>query len=170
MTRDAVEITLEANLELPIELDQATANGAMGLGLVRSEFLYMNRDDLPDEDEQYAAFSALVRGMGGRPVTMRTLDLGGDKLARSLAVIDAPSDNPALGLRAIRLSLKERRLLDAQLAAMLRAAARRAAAHPAADDLERRRDPPRARGDGAGRHAGCAAAACRCQSRCRRSA
>src|SRR5947208_8197143 len=71
VTRDGVEITLEGNLELPIELQQAVANGAMGLGLVRSEFLYMNRDDLPGEDEQYAAFSALVRGMDGKPVTVR---------------------------------------------------------------------------------------------------
>jgi phosphoenolpyruvate-protein phosphotransferase (PTS system enzyme I) len=123
VTRDAVEITLEANLELPIELEQATANGAMGLGLVRSEFLYMNRDDLPGEDEQYAVFSALVRGMEGKPVTVRTFDLGGDKLARSLSDDYIPSDNPALGLRAIRLSLQDRRLLDPQLAAMLRAAA-----------------------------------------------
>ena len=84
VTRDGVEITLEANLELPIELEQALANGAMGLGLVRSEFLYMNRDDLPGEDEQYAVFSALVRGMDGKPVTVRTFDVGGDKIARSL--------------------------------------------------------------------------------------
>ena len=123
VTRDAVEITLEANLELPIELEQATANGAMGLGLVRSEFLYMNRDDLPGEDEQYAIFSALVRGMEGKPVTVRTFDLGGDKLARALAGHYPKADNPALGLRAIRLSLQDRRLLDPQLAAMLRAAA-----------------------------------------------
>ncbi len=114
---------LEANLELPVELDQAIANGAMGLGLVRSEFLYMNRDDLPDEDEQYAIFSALVRGMDGKPVTVRTFDLGGEKLARSLADQYPQADNPALGLRAIRLSLQDRRLLDPQLAAMLRAAA-----------------------------------------------
>ena len=123
VTRDGVEITLEANIELPIELEQATANGAMGLGLVRSEFLYMNRDDLPGEDEQYAVFSALVRGMGGKPVTVRTFDLGGDKLAHSLADHYTEADNPALGLRAIRLSLQDRRLLDPQLAAMLRAAA-----------------------------------------------
>jgi phosphoenolpyruvate-protein phosphotransferase (PTS system enzyme I) len=122
-TQDGVEITLEANLELPVELDQATANGAMGLGLVRSEFLYMNRDDLPGEDEQYAVFSALVSGMQGKPVTVRTFDLGGDKLARSLADHFVKADNPALGLRAIRLSLQDRRLLDPQLAAMLRAAA-----------------------------------------------
>jgi phosphoenolpyruvate-protein phosphotransferase (PTS system enzyme I) len=123
VTRDAVEITLEANIELPIELEQANANGAMGLGLVRSEFLYMNRDDLPGEEEQYAVFAALVRGMAGRPVTIRTFDLGGDKLARSFANHYTAPDNPALGLRAIRLSLQDRRLLDPQLAAMLRAAA-----------------------------------------------
>jgi phosphotransferase system enzyme I (PtsI) len=123
VTRDGVEITLEANLELPIELEQALANGAMGLGLVRSEFLYMNRDDLPGEEEQYAVYSALVRGMEGKPVTVRTFDLGYEKLARPLNEHAAEPANPALGLRAIRLSLKDRRLLDAQLAAMLRAAA-----------------------------------------------
>jgi phosphoenolpyruvate-protein phosphotransferase (PTS system enzyme I) len=122
VTRDGVEITLEANIELPIELEQALANGAIGLGLVRSEFLYLNRDDLPGEEEQYAVYSALVRGMEGKPVTVRTFDLGGDKLARSLAEDAAEPTNPALGLRAIRLSLKDRRLLDPQLAAMLRAA------------------------------------------------
>jgi phosphoenolpyruvate-protein phosphotransferase (PTS system enzyme I) len=122
VTRDGVEITLEANLELPMELQQALANGAMGLGLVRSEFLYMNRDDLPGEDEQYAVFSALVRGMDGKPVTVRTFDLGGDKIAGSLSGHSVEPTNPALGLRAIRLSLQDRRLLDPQLAAMLRAA------------------------------------------------
>jgi phosphotransferase system enzyme I (PtsI) len=122
VTRDGVEITLEGNLELPIELEQAHANGAMGLGLVRSEFLYMNRDDLPGEEEQYAVFSALVRGMEGKPVTVRTFDLGGEKIARSLSGHGAEPTNPALGLRAIRLSLQDRRLLDPQLAAMLRAA------------------------------------------------
>ena len=122
MTRDGVEITLEGNLELPIELEQALTNGAMGLGLVRSEFLYMNRDDLPGEEEQYAVFSALVRGMDGKPVTVRTFDLGGEKIARSLSGHGTEPTNPALGLRAIRLSLQDRRLLDPQLAAMLRAA------------------------------------------------
>jgi phosphotransferase system enzyme I (PtsI) len=83
----------------------------------------MNREDLPGEDEQYNFFAALIRGMEGRPVTLRTLDVGGDKLPEALAGY-AASDiaNPALGLRAIRLSLKDRRLLDVQLAAMLRAA------------------------------------------------
>jgi phosphotransferase system enzyme I (PtsI) len=120
VTRDGVEITLEANLELPRERELALAAGAQGLGLVRTEFLYMNRDDLPDEDDQYAAYSALVRGMDGKPVTLRTLDIGGDKLTGTIVTESA---NPALGLRAVRLALKDRRLLDVQLAAMLRAAA-----------------------------------------------
>ncbi len=121
VTQDGVEIALQGNLELPRELDQALAAGAQGLGLVRTEFLFMNRDDLPDEEEQFKAYAELVRGMEGRPVTIRTLDIGGDKLATPLsaAMADAGA-NPALGLRAIRLSLKDRRLLDAQLAAMLR--------------------------------------------------
>ena len=123
VTRDDVEIRLEANLELPVELELAVANGAMGLGLVRTEFLYMNREDLPSEDEQYEFFATLIGGMEGRPVTLRTLDVGGDKLPEALAHhAAADTANPALGLRAIRLSLKERRLLDTQLAAMLRAA------------------------------------------------
>ena len=123
VTRDGAEITLQANLELPRELDQANEAGAEGIGLLRTEFLYMNREDLPDEDEQYEAYAALVRGMDGKTVTIRTLDIGGDKLAAPLAkMLPAFSANPALGLRAIRLSLKERRLLDAQLAAILRAA------------------------------------------------
>jgi phosphotransferase system enzyme I (PtsI) len=122
VTRDGVEIRLDANLELPVELDQALANGAMGLGLVRTEFMFLNRDDLPDEDEQYELYRGLVRGMGGRPVTLRTLDVGGDKLPDTLAAAALDELNPALGLRGIRLSLKERRLFDTQLAAMLRAA------------------------------------------------
>jgi phosphotransferase system enzyme I (PtsI) len=124
VTRDSVEITLQANLELPRELEQALAAGAQGLGLVRTEFLYMNREDLPDEEEQFEAYRGLVRGMAGKPVTIRTLDVGGDKLAAPLMeTAGGEGANPALGLRAIRLSLKERRLLDTQLAAMLRAGA-----------------------------------------------
>jgi phosphotransferase system enzyme I (PtsI) len=124
VTRDGAEILLQANLELPRELDQAKDAGAVGIGLLRTEFLYMNRDDLPTEDEQYEAYANLVRGMDGNPVTIRTLDIGGDKLAAPLMkMLPMDAANPALGLRAIRLSLKEHRLLDAQLAAMLRAAA-----------------------------------------------
>ena len=122
VTRDAVEILLQANLELPREIDQAVQAGAAGLGLVRTEFLYMNRQQLPDEDEQFEVFRGLLEGMGDRPVTVRTLDIGGEKTSDVLAdMIGQGSANPALGLRAIRLSLKERKLLDAQLAAMLRA-------------------------------------------------
>src|SRR4051794_15787212 len=96
ITRDGVEIALEANLELPRELEQATAAGATGLGLVRSEFLYMNRDTLPGEDEQFAAFRDLLKGMDGRPVTVRTLDIGGEKIAEALSgVTGAPSANPS---------------------------------------------------------------------------
>jgi len=124
VTRDGVEILLQANLELPRELDQANDAGAEGIGLLRTEFLFMNREELPDEDEQAEAYASLVRGMDGKPVTIRTLDIGGDKMAKPLAkMVPAESANPALGLRGIRLSLHERRLLDTQLAAILRASA-----------------------------------------------
>ncbi|NIA68009.1 phosphoenolpyruvate--protein phosphotransferase [Pelagibius litoralis] len=122
-TRDGQRITLEVNLELPREVDQAALVGAEGVGLLRTEFMYMNRDDLPGEDEQYAALAEIVRTMRGRPVTVRTLDVGGEKLASSLGDHLAESQNPALGLRAIRLSLKEPKLLRTQLAAILRAGA-----------------------------------------------
>jgi len=122
-TRDAVRISLQCNLELPTELALARQVGAEGVGLLRSEFLYMNRDTLPTEDEQYVAFKDIVEGMEGETVTIRTLDVGSDKLAYSLGEHISPSVNPALGLRAIRLSLKVSTLLDTQLAAMLRASA-----------------------------------------------
>ncbi len=122
VTRDGTEVLLQANLELPREVQQAINAGAQGLGLVRTEFLYMNRPDLPDEDEQYETYRQLIRGMEGKPITIRTLDIGGDKLAGPFAAhFENEGGNPALGLRAIRLVLKERRLLDAQLAAILRA-------------------------------------------------
>jgi len=120
-TRDGERITLQANLELPRELAQALTAGAEGIGLLRTEFLFMNRQDLPDEDEQYAALREIVEGMTGRPVTIRTLDVGGEKLASSLGESVGVSVNPALGVRAIRLSLREPKLLETQLAATLRA-------------------------------------------------
>lgn len=122
-TRDGQRVTLEVNLELPRETGQAAQVGAEGVGLLRTEFMYMNREDLPDEDEQYAALAEIVRAMKGAPVTVRTLDVGGEKLASSLGVHLGESQNPALGLRAIRLSLKEPKLLRTQLAAILRAGA-----------------------------------------------
>ena len=121
VTRDGTRIDLQANLELPRELAQALAAGAEGIGLLRTEFLFMNRDDLPDEEEQCAALCEIVTGMAGRPVTVRTLDIGGEKLASSLGPHVSEGLNPALGLRAIRLSLKRPKLLETQLAAMLRA-------------------------------------------------
>ncbi len=123
ITRDGTRVELQANLELPRELDLALTAGAEGIGLLRTEFLYMNREDLPDEDEQYETLRGLADGLGGKSMTVRTLDVGGEKLAYSLGGRIAESVNPALGLRAIRLSLKERQLLDTQLAAILRAGA-----------------------------------------------
>jgi phosphotransferase system enzyme I (PtsI) len=119
VTLDGTHITLLANLELPAEIDAVMANGAAGIGLFRSEFMYMNRDDLPSEEEQYQLMAGLVRRLDGRPLTIRTLDCGGDKLAPALGIVDSP--NPALGMRAIRLSLKRPDILDPQLAAILRA-------------------------------------------------
>ena len=123
VTRDGTAVTLMANVELPREAELAVAAGAEGVGLLRTEFLYMNRADLPDEEEQYQALRALMRGLDGRPMTVRTLDVGGDKLAAALADRHGHAANPALGLRAIRLSLKEPELLEAQLGAILRAGA-----------------------------------------------
>ena len=122
-TRDGETIRLQANLEFPREVGQAVAAGAEGVGLLRTEFLYMNRDDLPSENEQYDALMQIVEGMPGKTITVRTLDVGGEKLATSFSDVVAESTNPALGLRAIRLSLKEPKLLDTQLAAILRAGA-----------------------------------------------
>jgi phosphoenolpyruvate-protein phosphotransferase (PTS system enzyme I) len=121
VTRDGEPVTLLANLELPRELEPALAAGAEGIGLLRTEFMFMNREDLPGEEEQYQWLKSIIEAMDGRPVTVRTLDIGGDKLALPLHVSE--SANPALGLRAIRLSLKERPLLEAQLGAILRASA-----------------------------------------------
>jgi phosphoenolpyruvate-protein phosphotransferase (PTS system enzyme I) len=121
VTRDGEPVTLLANLELPRELEPALAAGAEGIGLLRTEFMFMNREDLPGEEEQYQALKSIIVAMDGRPVTVRTLDIGGDKLALPLSGHTAEAANPALGLRAIRLSLKERPLLEAQLGAILRA-------------------------------------------------
>jgi phosphotransferase system enzyme I (PtsI) len=121
MTTDGRRIGLFANLELPREVENALQAGAAGVGLLRTEFLYMNRPDLPNEDQQYEILREIVEGMAGRPVTVRTLDIGNDKLAPALKDLMVETANPALGLRAIRLSLRHRDLLDAQLGAILRA-------------------------------------------------
>lgn len=122
-TGDGQRVTLKANIELPVEVAPALQNGAEGIGLVRTEFLYLNCDELPDEDTQYQQLRAIIDGMQGREVTIRTLDAGGDKLPPYLAARFGGGDNPALGLRAIRLGLKETGLLKTQLRAIVRAAA-----------------------------------------------
>jgi phosphoenolpyruvate-protein phosphotransferase (PTS system enzyme I) len=124
VTLDGVVVGLYANLELPDDARVARANGAAGVGLYRTEFLYMNRSDLPDEDEHLAAYVAVIDGLAGIPVTIRTLDLGVDKQVDALGAHCPPACNPALGLRAIRLCLQEPDLFRPQLRAILRASAR----------------------------------------------
>ncbi|MBF0356643.1 MAG: phosphoenolpyruvate--protein phosphotransferase, partial [Alphaproteobacteria bacterium] len=119
ITRDGETISLLANLELPSEVESVLSAGAEGVGRLRSEFLFMNRTSLPGEGEQYQALAQFVRALKGRPVTIRTLDAGSEKLPG----LDSVGLNPALGLRAIRLSLKHPELMEAQLAACLRAGA-----------------------------------------------
>ncbi|MBK1716080.1 phosphoenolpyruvate--protein phosphotransferase [Thiocystis violacea] len=122
-TRNGVAIRLQANLELPEDIDVAKANGASGVGLYRTEFLYMNRGDLPDEEEHLANYAAMIESLGGMPITIRTLDLGVDKRSSACAERGANVTNPALGLRAIRLCLKEPGLFRPQVRAILRASA-----------------------------------------------
>jgi phosphotransferase system enzyme I (PtsI) len=120
-SRDGVDIDLYANAELPADVAAARARGACGIGLYRTEFLFLKRKTQPDEDEQFAVYRDLVLGMGGLPVTIRTLDLGADKAdAAGLAV--RGEDNPALGVRGVRLSLRHPVVFATQLRAILRAA------------------------------------------------
>ena len=120
-TVDGVKVGLFANIERPEEAKRALAAGAEGVGLFRTEFLFMNRRDLPDEDEQFEAYRAAVAAMQGRPVTIRTLDVGADKAVPALG--GAAPQNPALGQRAIRYCLAEPQVFLAQLRAILRASA-----------------------------------------------
>ena len=118
-TADGVRITLRANVDLPEEADLAASSGAEGVGLMRTEFLVLGRATMPDEDEQYRAYSRVVKAFDGRPVVIRTFDMGGDKLP----VGGFPSEpNPFLGWRAIRMCLDQPDLFRTQLRAMLRAA------------------------------------------------
>ncbi len=117
-TLDGTPIELMANIELLQDVDAVKTAGAHGVGLFRSEFLFLNRDDLPSEDEQYESYKAVAEALNGKPVTIRTLDLGADKQAPWGHTV---ADNPALGLRAIRLCLAEPGLFHTQLRAILRA-------------------------------------------------
>ena len=122
ISRDGIKIRLLANIELPEDAEVAAANGAEGVGLYRTEFLYMNRKGLPSEDEQYEAYARIVRSVKG-PITIRTLDLGADKQVDSGRTHGPTPNNPALGLRAIRLCLKDPELFRAQARALMRASA-----------------------------------------------
>ena len=119
-TTDGVDIKLWANAESREDVATAHAYGAAGVGLYRTEFLFLQRNELPDEEEQFRAYRDLVLGMTGRTVTIRTLDVGADKADRTGLVLgDEP--NPALGVRGVRLSLQREALFATQLRAILRA-------------------------------------------------
>lgn len=122
-TLDGVEVTLRANVELPVEYEWVNRFGARGIGLFRSEFLLSHRGSMPNEDEQCAAYEELARVAGDEGVTVRLFDLGGDKLPGS-RLDPGEERNPALGLRAIRFCLQHPDILRTQARAVLRAAAR----------------------------------------------
>ncbi|WP_243298770.1 phosphoenolpyruvate--protein phosphotransferase [Bacillus litorisediminis] len=119
VTADGHHVELAANIGTPADLKGAHANGAEGIGLYRTEFLYMGRDELPSEEEQFEAYKTVLEGMEGKPVVVRTLDIGGDK---ELPYLNLPKEmNPFLGFRAIRLCLEEQDLFRTQLRALLKA-------------------------------------------------
>lgn len=126
-TADGEEVELAANLELPIELPLIAQAGAHGIGLLRTEFLFMNRESVPDEDTQFESYRTIIDAMNGDEVTIRVLDWGGEKDIEALTsegiVPEITDTNPALGMRGIRLLLRQTELFETQLAAILRAAA-----------------------------------------------
>ena len=125
-TLDGEIVELQANLELPLELPLIAQSGAHGIGLLRTEFLFMNRETVPDENTQVETYRTIVEAMNGDPVVIRVLDWGGEKDIEALAsagiVPDVADANPALGMRGIRLLLRQEELFETQLAAILRAA------------------------------------------------
>ena len=118
-TTDGRRVLLFANIEFPEEVPSVLAHGGEGVGLYRTEFLYLNREELPSEEEHYKAYQQILEKMAPRPVTIRTLDLGGDKLPIGHR---SHEPNPALGLRAIRFTLRHPQLFRTQIRALLRAA------------------------------------------------
>jgi phosphotransferase system enzyme I (PtsI) len=120
-TDGALSTKIFANVEFADEIDIALAHGAEGIGLFRTEYLFMGRADLPTEDEQYAVYRNVVEAISPKPVTIRTLDAGGDKISRNLNL--SKESNPAMGLRAIRLCLNRMDIFETQLRAIYRAAA-----------------------------------------------
>ena len=126
ITEDGEIVELQANMEIPAELPLISQAGASGIGLLRSEFLFMNRETLPDEQAQAETYRTVIEAMGGDPVTIRVLDWGGEKDIEALqsegVVPEVSEQNPALGLRGIRLLLRRPELFETQLAAILHAA------------------------------------------------
>jgi phosphoenolpyruvate-protein phosphotransferase (PTS system enzyme I) len=119
VTNDNHHVELVANIGTPKDLKGVIENGGEGVGLYRTEFLYMGRDQLPTEEEQFESYKAVLEGLNGKPVVVRTLDIGGDK---ELPYLDLPKEmNPFLGFRAIRLCLEEQDIFRTQLRALLRA-------------------------------------------------
>ncbi len=121
ITLDKHKIMLNSNIEFPEEVATAKEHNADGIGLVRTEFIYINRTNFPDEEEQFAIYKSIAEKMAPKPVTIRTLDIGGDKFLSYLKI--SPEQNPFLGLRAIRLSLSNKNIFKIQLRAILRASA-----------------------------------------------
>ncbi len=119
VTVDGIGIDLLANIEVPEDVVSARAAGAVGVGLYRTEFLFMNRKEMPDEQEQFEAYRYVAEAMKGYPVTIRTLDIGADKQLNPDEIVTAT--NPALGLRAVRYCLAEPHIFHIQLRALLRA-------------------------------------------------
>ncbi len=119
VSKDGVHVELAANIGSPNDLDGVLRHGAEGIGLYRTEFLYMGRENLPSEEEQFTAYKTVIEGMKGKPVVIRTLDIGGDKHLPYLPLQEEM--NPFLGHRAIRLCLEQQELFRTQLRALLRA-------------------------------------------------
>ncbi len=120
-TRDGKTVKLKANIEFPEEAELAIHNGATGIGLLRTEFMYMARQQPPSEEDQFNEYRRIIQQVDPHPVTIRTLDVGGDKFVSNICLNDEA--NPAMGLRSIRLSLREKTLFRIQLRAILRASA-----------------------------------------------
>jgi phosphotransferase system enzyme I (PtsI) len=118
LTRDDVQVHLAGNIEFAEEVPSLLAHGGEGVGLYRTEFLFVGRSELPSEEEQYQAYRRVLESVGKRPVTIRTFDLGGDKLPAGMRI---PAENPVLGLRAIRYCLRYPEMFRIQLRALLRA-------------------------------------------------
>ncbi|WP_323705305.1 phosphoenolpyruvate--protein phosphotransferase [Mammaliicoccus sciuri] len=119
VSKDGVHVELAANIGTPNDLEGVKNNGAEGIGLYRTEFLYMGRDNMPSEEEQFEAYSKVLKEMDGKRVVVRTLDIGGDK---ELSYLNLPKEmNPFLGYRAIRLCLDQTEIFRTQLRALLRA-------------------------------------------------